>query len=59
VKDEQAALLEALRRTIIEIRVFGSKGQAQALDLEAAKRVAQLADAIHNIPDALSDELGE
>lgn len=50
------ALLEVMYRVILEIRVVGYKGEREGLSREEAAIVADLADAIHNIPAAICGE---
>jgi len=41
---------------ILEIRVLGNKGEEQGLNKEESSIIADLADAIHNIPEAIKNE---
>ena len=53
---EQVALLKTLRGVILEIRILGYEGQNNGLSKEVSERIADLADAVHNIPEALLSE---
>lgn len=50
------ALLEAMYMAILEIRVLGNKGEEQGLSKKESAIIADLADAIHNIPEAIKSE---
>ena len=55
--NEKMALIKTLKRVILEIRMLGYEGQKNGLSKEKSELIADLADAIHNIPEAiLSDE---
>ena len=50
----QLALLEVIRSAVLRIRVLGYVGQESGLSKHTSELVADIADAIHNIPGALS-----
>lgn len=54
---EQLALLKTLRLGVLNLRILGYAGQRNSgLTAEQSELVADLADAIHNIPEALTTE---
>ena len=53
---EKIGLLEAMYMAILEIRALGNKGEEQGLNKEESSIIADLADAIHNIPEAIKNE---
>ncbi|KZN66415.1 hypothetical protein N473_08475 [Pseudoalteromonas luteoviolacea CPMOR-1] len=55
MKKEQLALLKTLQRALLEIRIIGFKGQDSGLSVEQSEFIADIADALHNIPDAITD----
>ena len=48
---ELAACLRVLYRAAIDARVLGWKGEREGLTREESKRLADLMDAVHNIPE--------
>jgi len=54
--NEQFALLEVLRRAILALRIEGQRGKENGISVEGSNFIADLADAIHNIPDALMSD---
>ena len=51
---EEQALLKAMYMAILQIRMLGYEGQNDGLSKEQSMVVADLADAIHNIPEAIA-----
>lgn len=50
-----AACLEVLYRAALDARGMGWTGSREGLDRDAAKRLAALMDAVHNIPALAAD----
>jgi len=53
MNSEETALLSTLARVILEIRILGYQGQHTGLSKEKSALIADLADAVHNIPEAI------
>ena len=53
---EEIALTKTLRRVLLEIRELGYEGMKNGLNREKSELIADLADAVHNIPEALMSE---
>jgi len=56
VNIEEIALTKTLKRVLLEIRMLGYEGQKNGLSKEKSELIADLADAVHNIPEALLSE---
>ncbi|MGA4605425.1 hypothetical protein [Pseudoalteromonas maricaloris] len=56
MNNEQKALLKTLQRPLLRIRLMGYEGQKSGLPCEQSEMIADLADALHNISEALSNE---
>lgn len=56
MEKEKIALLESIYRTILQIRILGYKGQQEGLSKKECELIADLADAIHNIPEAIAKD---
>ena len=54
--NEQYALLRVMHAGILELRQLGWRTDGGAMTVKNAKLVADIADAIHNIPDALDED---
>ena len=50
----QLALLEVIRFAVLRIRVLGLEGQENGISKNKSELITDIADAIHNIPGALS-----
>jgi hypothetical protein len=53
VTNEQKALLKTLERVLLKIRMIGYEGQSSGLSTGQSEEIADLADALHNIPEAI------
>ncbi|TQF70132.1 hypothetical protein [Pseudoalteromonas luteoviolacea] len=53
---EEIALTKTLHRVLLEIRMLGYEGQKSGLSKDECELIADLADAVHNIPEALISE---
>ncbi len=54
--NEQKALIKTLQRAILRIRMLGYEGQKNGLTGDQCELIADLADAIHNIPESIIEE---
>ncbi len=55
MKKEQLALLKTLQRGLLKIRTIGYEGQHSGLSVDQSELIADIADALHNVPYALTD----
>ena len=53
---EQIALANTLSRVLLDIRKLGYEGRKSGMNRENSELIADLADAVHNIPEALMSE---
>ena len=56
MNDEQLALLRTMKYGVLSLRILGYQGQQQGLTKQQSEIIADLADAIHNIPEAIESK---
>ncbi len=53
--NEQKALLKTLQRALLRLRLLAYEGEREGLTAKQSEFIADLVDALHNIPIALLD----